>query len=541
MIAALAIALPFDTAAKPSGQYSLIVQSDGDQTDPSIDSEYIVYASNASGDWDILLYTIGGDPLIQVVAGGPGDQDQPDVNRTTLAYRVADGIVLRNWEFGNVLRAPPPREPPPAVDPTKRCQGFDPVSQPVVTNVLATWTCGIPGSRSIQVARYAGGVVEYELADSASAAGAGDQFGAAAFQQYVAFVDGADGDSVWLHDASSGTATSRRVCGGHATGVAVGTGETPVLAVTRSSSGHDADVEVWDAEGQLVTTLRVEGVQQNPHISSDWVAFEDLSTGHAQVVLWQWTTGLVFVPNPSKSNQTLNDLGVVAGAEVRVVFADDVDGSGGNRDIALYRLAYVNGAIPDDGTGDGNPWLPPPPPPPAERPAPARCDDADPTVLGTIELGRDPGKPLAATVSFDATPFPGDADLPVLVCIDSVRVTAGWVTLDDAAIANPGDFNPAMTHLEVRAVAEAGSARIAGTIAGKPGTWLVARILADPGRTTPPATTPFSAGTRIATTAVATLSAGSLHGGGAGGCGTGGGAGPLAGLALLLALRSRRR
>ena len=120
------------------------------------------------------------------------------------------------------------------------------------------------------------------------------------------------------------------------------------------------------------------GEQRNPHLSGDWVAFEDLSTGRSQVVLWQWTTGLVFVPHPSTSNQTLNDLGIVAGSEVRVVFSDDGDGAGGNRDIALYRLAYVNGAIPDDGTGDGSPWPPPPSASAAgERPPPARCDDRD--------------------------------------------------------------------------------------------------------------------------------------------------------------------
>jgi len=533
--------VPFDTSAKPSGAYSRIVQGDGDQTDPSIDAQFIVYASNASGNWDVLLYTIGGDPLIRVVAGGPGDQDQPDVNQTTLAYRVADGIVLANWEFGNVLRAPPARDPAPAFDPSRQCQAFDPVSQPVVTSVLATWECGRPGARNIEVARYAGRLEEYELTSPAGVAGAGDQFGAAAFEQYVAFVDGADGGSVWLHDTTPGSRETRFVCDGRATGVAVGALGGTVLAVTRASNGHDADVEIWDAEGQLVTSLRVDGVQQNPHLSGDWAAFEDLSTGRSQVVLWQWTTGLVFVPHPSASNQTLNDLGVVAGAEVRVVFADDVDGSLGNRDIALYRLAYVNGAIPDDGTGNGDPWLPPPPPPPPPvvRPAPARCDDADPTVLGTLELGREPARPLAAAVSFDATPFPGDADLPVLVCIDSSRVTAGWVTLDDAAIASPADFNAKVTHLEVRAVAEACAARIAGTIAGKPGSWLVARVLADPGRTMTAAGSPAGPGTTLLARAAA--SAGSLHGAGAGGCGTGGAAGPLAGLALLLALRLRRR
>lgn len=469
------------------------------------------------------------------------DQDQPDVSRTTVAYRVAEGIVLRNWDFGNVLRAPPPLSPPPPVDETRRCQARDPVSQPVVSTALAAWECGRPGARNVEVVRYSGRTEEYELSSPAAVAGTGDQFAPSAFQALVAFVDGGDGGSVWLHDSTPASRTTRLVCPGNATGVSVGelgVGSGTVLAVTRASSGHDEDVEIWampwDGEGYLVTSLRVDGVQRNPHLSSDWVAFEDLSTNHAQVVLWQWTTGLVFIPNPSASNQTLNDLGVSSGDEVRAVFADDGYETDGNRDIALYQLTYVDGAIPDDGSGTGYPWLPPPPPPPPppgdERPPPARCDDVDPMVLGVLELGRATGKPLASVESFEAIPFGDDTVLPVLICIDAERVTSGWVTVDDEAVANPSDFKRDLVHFEARAIAELGSARIAGTIAGQPGAWLVARVLADPGRPLPaPSATATSTSLRVASLS------------GVGGCGTAGLGGPLAGLALLLALRLRRR
>jgi hypothetical protein len=143
-------------------------------------------------------------------------------------------------------------------------------------------------------------------------------------------------------------------------------------------------------------------------------------------------------------------------------------------------------------------------------------------VLATLRLGREPGKPLAESATFDAPPFPGDPALPVLVCIDADRVTSGWVAFDDRAVAMPGDLHTRTTRLEIPMVAESGQARISGVIAGKPGASLVARVLADPGRPRP----------GLGADGVSALQDG---------CGNVGGAWSLAGLALLLAVRVSRR
>ena len=549
-IAALLLSCPLAVEAKPIGTYAVIVQGPGDQTDPSIDAQFIVFSSDAGGDWDVLLYEIGAVPdgNVRVVAGGAGDQDQPSIHRTTLAYRTQAGVVVANWELGVPLRTPDPSAPP---DPSRRCRPLDPVRSPVVSDALAAWECGDAGARTIVVARYRGQLEEYEVASS------GDRFGPSASGALVAFVDASDG-SVWLHDSTPTSRQTTRVCDGRATGVSIGGVGPPVLAVARAGAKPDADIEIWDPTGGLgtaglVAALVVPGEQRNPHLSGEWVAFEDLSTGVSQVVLWQWTTGLVFVPHPSTSNQTLNDLGVVSATEVRAVYADDLDGTGGPRDIALYRLAYVNGTIPDDGTGNPSPWAPPPPPPPV-RPPPVSCDDDAVEVLGTLVLGRGTGAPNAGKVTFTAVPFGHDRFLPVLVCVDVQHVTSGWLTLDDEAIATPCDFKESLQHLERRGELEPGPGRLAGTIAGKPGATLVARVLADPGRyrqgdsddgghggdgdvvTSTTTSSPDSGPTRSST------SAGAAAGGpGKAGCGTAGAAGPLGAVAWLLALRLRRR
>jgi len=538
-ITAIAIAVPLAARAKPEGEFALIVKGDADQTDPCIDGQYVVYASKApGGDWDILKYELGA-AAPEPVADGLGNQDQPDVSRTTVVFRDPDGIRISSWDVPAPVRVPPhdPEEAASTV-PAQACAYGVRVSNPtigedpVTHEQVAAWECGEEGSRDIAVFRAGLEKAEYLLSRPGPGnTTAGDQHAPAAFGLLLAFVDDGDGGSVWLHDSHPDPLlrSTSQVCEGHATGVAVGSvGNRTVLAVARGPhAGGDHDIEIWDAEG-LVTALRVTGQQQNPHLSLDWVAFEDLSTGHSQIVLWQWTSGIVFVPYPSTSNQTLNDVQAVPGSEVRVVFADDGGNTDGSHDIALYRLRYEeDGSLPDDGSGSGWPWGPPTLPP-AERPPPVSCDDPDPVVLATLVLGRDPGRPLAGSADLVATPFPGDAVLPVLVCIDSDRVSSAWVAFDDQAVAMPGDFEPHVTRLEIAAVAEGGEARISGVVAGRPGTSLVARVLADPGR--------IQGGPMLRR-----VPAGAFSGGGSGGCGTGGGAASLSVLAVLGALRRQRR
>ena len=570
LVWALALAAPLVSRARPVGTYSLIVQGPGDQTDPSIDAEYVTFASHPDGvgDWDVLLYEIGAPAgNVRVIAGGPGDQDQPCVHRTALAYRGPTGIHVDNWQTGRAWRTPDP-----SAAPTGRCGAADPVSQPVVSSTVAAWDCTPPGARTVVVSRYQAPSEEYEIATG------GAPFGPSVSGDLIGYVDGADG-SVWLHDSSPLSRSTMQVCGGNATGVSVGSFGAPVVAVARSAGQPDPNVEVWDPTGGLgtagrIAALTVPGEQRNPHLSADWVAFEDLSTGRSQVVLWQWTTGLVFLPHPSTSNQILNDLAVVPGQEVRAVYADDGDGTGTSHDIALYQLPYVNGTIPDDGTGNPDPWAPPPP----RRPAPASCDDLDAQVLGTLVLGSTNGSSRfiapgrsdrqdddhdgdrgddddqgddqaggrrvrdAGAISFPVVPFPGDPVLPVLICIDTQHVSAGWLTVDDAVVVDPSHLNPQLPHLEVRAVLEPGTSRLAGLLAGKPGATLQARVLADPGRFDPsaPATVTVT-GRHVGGHSPSGSTPGSGPHRERNGCGTAGIPGPLAGLALLLALRLRRR
>jgi hypothetical protein len=354
----------------------------------------------------------------------------------------------------------------------------------------------------------------------------GDQHSPSAYGDLVGYVDAADGESVWLYDSAA--RTFARVCDGTATSLSVGSdGTESFVAVARSTSGHDQDVEVWAAGGGTapLAALRVPGRQRNPHLSGPWVAFEDVSTQRSQVVLWNWKTGLVFVPHPSTTDQVLNDLSLVVGEEVRVVFEDSASAATGS-DIALYVLDLA--PLRDDGDPPGYPFEPPPPPG-----EPARCDGTA-TPLATLRLGRTAGAPLADEVAFQADLPAGASALPVLVCIHAARVSSAWVTLDDEAVARPSDFNPSVVDLAVPGELQGGAGRISGVIAGRPGAELVVRVLADPAR--------LAQGSAGGKGRSGAEGAASVAGTASGGCASGrAGVAALLGAVLLLARRRPRR
>jgi uncharacterized protein (TIGR03382 family) len=262
--------------------------------------------------------------------------------------------------------------------------------------------------------------------------------------------------------------------------VAVGqTGGRTVVATTRRSARADADAEVWEPS-LLVTALAIPGEQRNPHLSADWVAFEDLSTGSSQVVLWQWTTGLVFLPHPSTTEQTLNDLDTTAGVEVRAVFAEEAEGGATGVDISRYRIALgADGNVFDDGTGNPWPWGPVPPPP-SDRPPPVSCeDDPDPRPIGSLTVTRawDAARRLVGLRRPPAT-------TPCCPCSPSASgrgITAGWMTLDDGRSPGRARFGHDRQGGDPRRGEDA-TARIAAVVGGKPRSSLVIRVLADPGR-----------------------------------------------------------
>jgi hypothetical protein len=458
--------LPAIATAKPVGTFELLVADPGDQVDPAIDGQFVVYAGpGPSGDLDVFLRDILGGT--QIIAGGPGNQDSPDVFSSTAIYRTPDGIVIKFWTNDGLLRQPP-------------AGGDGQVSNPVVHSAVAAWELqNPPNGMDIMVSRYLLRT-EYVLQALGGTPPKGNQHSPAAFGDLVAFIDDQDGGSVWLHDAAQTPSNLKRICDGVASGVSVGNdGTQPVIAVARSSGGGDEDIEIYNRAGKLLAALRGAGPQRNPHLSGDWVAFDDVSSPFSQVAVWRWKTppgdsNLVFVPHPSQTDQRLNDLSLVLAEEVRVVFEfEDTGSPATGRDIALYRLPID--PIVFDGQPNGWPIAPAPP-------KAAGCSRPDATVLAILELERTAGKPDEKTVVFDVDPPAGQDELPVLVCIHADHVSSARVLLEDDEVARPDDFDPHVEDLLRPAELEKGQARLSARLEGKPGSRLTVRVLADPGR-----------------------------------------------------------
>ena len=508
-------ALPSLGIAKPVGTFEFLVADPGDQLDPAIDGQFVVYAGQeANGvDFDVLLRDIfaAAPKTLATLA------DSPDVFSSTAIYRThergAGGqdvqrIVIQSWPTGAILLAPP---------------AGGAVSNPVVHSAVAAWEQqnGATGL-DIVVSRYLGSALPYVLRSPGDKAPAGDQHSPAASDDLVAYVDDAQGSSVWLHDSALGPSNWTRIADGMATGVSIGKdGTTYVIAVARSSGPTGEDIEIYDRDGVLLAALPAPGPQRNPHIAGAWVAFDDHSSAFSQVVVWRWKTppgeaNLVFVPHPSETDQRLNDITLVLADEVRVVFEDTSSPSTG-RDIALYRLP-VNPIVFDN---EPNGW------PIAVPPRPVDCASPDATVLAPLDLTRTKGKPDEASTRFDVAPPAGAATLPVLVCIHAEHVSSAWVLLDDHAVARPDDFDPHVVDLSRPAVVAKGRRSLSARLEGKPGSRLAVRVLADPGRMDGSG----ASGPDVPPAA---------PGAGTGGCGNAGAAGSLAALALLLVHRRFR-
>ena len=493
---ALLAAAPGRALAVPvGGTTRWLAAGPGDQYQASIDAGFVVFTNRDAAGADVMLVDLASGAST-VIAGGAGDQDQPDLARDVLAYRTADGIALQFLLSGALLRRP--AEPG--------------AGAPVVTAVGAAWEQGPPGDRDIAWYRTVNGA-------QGVLAAPGDQHGPSLSGTVVAFVDEAQGGAAVTYDFLR--QTQQVLVPGPVASVSLdGVGPNMRAAVARITAAGDGDIEVWDANGAMLGSLVVPGDQRNPRLAGDWVAFEDRSTGRSQLVVWNVATGIAYLPVVSALAQTLGDEAATA-TQLSVAFSQS---NGTDLDLALYTLPLP--AV-DDGTGAD--WPPKPPDVP-----PARCDDPSPRILATFTLGRGRSDPQAGEVSFTT----GDGkDLPVLVCMDEVNVDDAWVTLDGVVIASPVDFAPRNAHVESRRTILAGEGLIAAVMQAPCGARLTVRVLADPGRIPdpPPVAPPSGPGLPVMTRALAT-------GGEGGGCGNGP-AGPLALVAVgaLAVLRRRGR
>jgi len=301
-------------AAVFSGVETPFVVKPGIQTDPHVSGRYTVFTDLSVRSADVW-YHDAADGSLHLVAGGEGDQLLADVSGSLIVYtdRATSAGDIHLYDIAT------------GVD-TNLTNDPSDQSNPTVSSRLAAWE---------DFGDVDGNIVVYDRATATTTVigGAGDQHAPAASEARVAYLDEA---AVKVYDADTGITSL--VYPGPAQDAAI---DGTHVALTLFSI-TDADIAVYDVAGNLLARLTLPGDQSSPHISGDWVAFEDFSSGtKAHVGLWHWTGGEVYFPTPSTSRQQLNSI-----SGHRVVYTDDRSG-----DLDIYAFDFTFTADVSDQIG----------------------------------------------------------------------------------------------------------------------------------------------------------------------------------------------
>lgn len=450
-----------------------VVSGPGDQSAPALSATRLAYTDDASGAPQVWIRELDTGAATQLSSGaGAG---APDVEGSQVAWGAEDGLHLVTLGAGGGERVVPAGGAAAAA----------------LSPAVVAWEQAGPGGRDVAI-----------LPSGAAApvviGGPGDEHGPAAAFGWVAWIDEAGEGAIRLRSAAGAVTTVRT---GRASKVSLWASSrlaAPLLAAAVPGGAGDQDLVVLDAAGAERARLALPGEQQNPTLSGEWVGFEDLASGVAQVAVWQWSTGRVVHPAPTAARQILDDL-AVDGDTLRVAWAD---GRSGTLDVWLFEAA-----------------LPLPDVPPGE----ARCDDPLAPVLSELLLTAGDDGRAAGAVAFDSIGG------PALACVDGVDAAAAWVQVGEATVELPfepgtgpgpggagehdhhhwhhdhghghdgGHFDhgrhrghrhdddpddclppePVLRHAEARFTLAAGPSPVAGLLLGWPGATLHVRVLAD--------------------------------------------------------------
>lgn len=289
---------------------SVVTVAAGDQFDPAISGPTITYTDTSAGSADVRYFdtTTG---MSHPVAIGPGDQQLSDVSDGG-----ANGLVVYTSSAGG----------PGDVFSYELATG-------TTTQLTSSPADQINPAVSSQLVAYedysSGGsdICKYSRLDSTTAclSKPWDQVSPAVSGASVVYIDVAAGSSVVLWNTASG-ATQTLDAGFAASPDIDG---THVVYAYGAPGGND--VVTYDLASGTRKVLQLAGDQVNPHISGDWISFEDQVTGVSHLALWNYVTGEVEHPNVSANSQSLNDIN-----GHRVVYTDNRNGN-----LDVFMLEFV--------------------------------------------------------------------------------------------------------------------------------------------------------------------------------------------------------
>ncbi|HSN14866.1 MAG TPA: hypothetical protein VLT61_09560 [Anaeromyxobacteraceae bacterium] len=437
-IAAIFLATSASAAELPPA--TPIVTGPGDQTDPSLSSDFVAYLGSTARGTEIFIQSVlpGSTPSQQTF--DDVDQGPPHLVSMRYAFRSPGVVEVRDLT-GSPLSI------------VTGDGAF--LGRTALSSTFVAWEeAGTDTGIDVGWQRFGD-----PLPPRTVLRDPGDQHSISVTGDWIAYVDGG---SVKLVNTAADTVRSFDVPG-TAEDVSVWAGVgAPLLAVLALPEGGDGTaktIHVLDSsDGTLVASLATPGLKIHPRLFGEWVGFEASDDQiKPQVTLWHFTDASgppwLFLPSPTGSYQKLHDL-VVTTDTVRVVWSDD---SSGDFDIYMFQAPLQDVLAP-----------------PVDV-KPASClSDARP--LGEFTITRAAASPTAG-----GTLFTSNVPTPVLLCIEAEGVTAGWIGVGSQVVAGPGDFGTGSVEREVRLTVPSGQGRAGAVIGGGPGARLHVRIFADGG------------------------------------------------------------
>ena len=303
-----------------SGYETRITADPGDQYDPSIDANIVVFTDYRGADPDVYYVNLNSMQEYAVVVA-PGVQEFTDVSNGVIVYtdyRSAD-VMSFTTATGVTVNVTGP-------DKVALGRPFNSVD-PAISLGLVAWEDDRDGNDEMY-AKNTGTGEERRISDSPDV----DQKAAVNGNLIVWQRCPASGGNcdVFLYDWSTGLTTQ-------ITNTPDGDERLPSIegrnVVYQGVRNGEQDVFIYNLDTGVEKQLSLPGAQFNPHISGDYVSFDDLATAVYHVKLWNYTTGDVFQIPAGTSAQYLNKIN-----GNRVVYTDDRDT---DLDIYMYTFTVV--------------------------------------------------------------------------------------------------------------------------------------------------------------------------------------------------------
>jgi Tol biopolymer transport system component len=315
-VAALAIVASAQTVT-PSGTTTVITAAAGDQTDPHISGSLVSYTSDLNANSDIRFHNLASGSDTDVPNSGE-DDFLSDVSGSRIVFTrvsVTSGIYVYDTAGSGA-----PFELAPSPTANRR--------SPAIGNLTVAWL-----DFGFRASVLQPEIVAHNLATDTTTRLTNDEL----LDRNVA-VSAEGSVIVWAKCQTTGLGCDiwqATMVGGMWTSMALtgAAGEERLpdtsgqVVVYASTRGGETDIYLQPVGGGAELRLEMAGVQTNPNISGNVVAFEHFDpAGNWDVYAYDISTGTRYRITATGSNETLNDIFVSPTGEVRIVYASDATG-----------------------------------------------------------------------------------------------------------------------------------------------------------------------------------------------------------------------